>query len=129
MRGRILVAAAAAPLLLPAGASAASAATPGNDTPSGATVVSTLPTTITQDTTEATTDGLDASLNGQCGAPVTNGSVWFTYTDTTGEGLAVDVTASDYSAGIIIVAGDPSAGGSLVTCGPGVAATRGEAGT
>ena len=91
--------------------------------------MSTVPTTITQSTTEATTDTLDATLNEQCGAPATNGSVWFTYTDTTGEGLLVDVSASDFSAGAMIVQGDPMVDGFVVACGPGVTATRGEAGT
>jgi len=125
---RLLVSLAAAALLAPLGATAAVAA-PGNDTPSGATVISTLPSTITQSTTDATTDALDAGLNASCGAPATNGSVWFTYTDTTGSGLVADVSASDYSAGVMIVAGDPTAGGQVLSCGPGVSAVRGDAGT
>jgi hypothetical protein len=125
---RVLVATAAAALMIPMAASAALAAPPSNDTPSGATVV-TLAQTISQDTTEATTDALDTQLNARCGAPATNGSVWFTYTDTTGTGLVVDVSGSDFSAGAAIVAGDPAAGGELVACGPGITAARGGAGT
>jgi hypothetical protein len=125
---RLLVSLAAAALLAPLGATAAVAA-PGNDTPGGATVISALPSTITQSTTDATTDALDAGLNASCGAPATNGSVWFTYTDTTGSGLVADVSASDYSAGVMIVAGDPAAGGQVLSCGPGVSAVRGDAGT
>ena len=125
---RLLVSLVAAAVLAPLGASVAVAA-PGNDSPSGATVITTVPTTITQSTTDATTDALDASLNAGCGAPATNGSVWFTYTDTTGSGLVADVSASDFSAGVMIVAGDPAAGGQVVACGPGVSAARGDAGT
>lgn len=125
---RFLVALAAAALLAPLGATTASAA-PTNDTVAGATAVTSLPTTIIQDTTTATTDSVDASLNANCGAPATNGSVWFTYTDTTGEGLVVDLSASDFSAGAMIVEGDPTAGGSLVSCGPVFAAVLGAPGT
>ena len=114
-------------LLLPFTATAAFAAAPPNDTAAGATPVS-LGQTYTQDTTEATTDALDASLNAQCGAPFTNASVWFTYTDTTGAGFLADMTASDYSGGFMIAEGDP-ADGNLVACGPGQVATRGAAGT
>lgn len=122
---RVLAASAAALLLTPLAASAALAAPPDNDTVAGATAV-TLGQTITQDTSEATTDALDASLNANCGAPATNGSVWFSYQDTTGAGLLVDLTASSYSTGAMIVAGDPSSGGQLVACGPGSVATRGD---
>ncbi len=125
---RLLVALAAAALLAPLGATTASAA-PTNDTVAGATAITSLPATITQDTTTATTDSVDASLNELCGAPATNGSVWFTYTDTTGHGLVVDLTRSSFSAGVAIVAGDPTAGGQLLACAPGIAAARGDAGT
>jgi hypothetical protein len=130
MKGRhFLVAAITAALAVPTAATTALAAPPGNDNPSGAIVISTVPTTISQDTAEATTDALDATLNQQCGAPATNGSVWFTYTDTTGDGLLVDVSTSDFSAGAMIVEGDPTAGGFVVACGPGSTAARGAPGT
>jgi Family of unknown function (DUF6299) len=125
---RFIVAAVAALLLAPLGASTALAAAPANDTPSGAIAVS-VPSTVVQDTSEATTDSLDAALNDQCGAPVTNGSVWFSYTDTSGEGLLVDVSGSDFTAGVIIVAGEPTTDSTIVACGPDFAAVRGEAGT
>lgn len=125
---RLLVALAAAALLAPVGATAAVAAPPGNDTPAGAMVIASVPTTVRQSTVEATTDALDARLNALCGAPATNGSVWFTYTDATGEGLVVDLGASDFAAGVLIVAGDPATSNS-VTCGPFAAATQGAPGT
>ncbi|GAA2487675.1 DUF6299 family protein [Terrabacter carboxydivorans] len=125
---RLLVAIAAAALLAPLGATTASAA-PTNDTLAGATTITSLPASVTQDTSTATTDSVDAAINQQCGAPATNGSVWFTYTDTTGKGLVVDLTGSSFSAGVAIVAGDPTAGGQLLACAPGVAAARGDAGT
>ena len=125
---RFIVAAVAALLLAPMGASTALAAPPANDTPSGAIAVG-VPSTVVQDTSEATTDSVDAALNTQCGAPATNGSVWFTYTDSTGDGLLVDVSGSDFTAGVIIVAGEPTADSVVVACGPDGVAVRGEAGT
>lgn len=81
---RSALSAAAALMLLPTMAPAASAAPAPNDTVAGATAITTLPTTITQDTTDATTDDLDLTLNAGCGVPPTNASVWFSYTDPDG---------------------------------------------
>ncbi|MEO7060574.1 MAG: hypothetical protein ABI083_12700 [Lapillicoccus sp.] len=125
----VLVAAAIAALLVPATALAAVAAPPNNDTVSGARTIASTPKTITQDTTSATTDAVDTELDASCGAPATNGSVWFKYVDTTGKGLLVDTSASDYATGIMIVAGNPTSGGSLVACGPQMSAATGAAGT
>lgn len=128
---RSLAVASAAALLLPLSATMASAATaPANDTVGGATTLSSLPTHLTLDTTAATTDATDAAANSICGAPHTNASVWFTYTDATGAGIVADMSASDYSGGFIITDGVPAADGSnLLSCGPGVAAARAAAGT
>jgi hypothetical protein len=104
-------------VLVPGLAVSANAAVPSNDTVSGATVISSLPTTITQDTSEATTDSLDASLNADCGAPATNASVWFKYTDETGEGFVATMENSSYGGGFMVTEGDPSQG-NLVACGP-----------
>lgn len=107
---------------------AAYAAPPSNDTAGGATVITSLPTTISEDTTQATTDALDATLNANCGAPATNASVWFTYTDTTGAGFVASMANSDYSGGFMVTQGDPSLG-NLVACGAttvGVRTTPGE---
>ena len=103
---KMFVALVAAAALLPLTAPAAYAAVPGNDVPSGA-VTLTIGQTWTEDTTEATTDALDAALNQKCGAPFTNASVWFTYTDPTGAGFMADLTASSYAGGFIVTAGDP----------------------
>jgi hypothetical protein len=112
-----LSAATAGLLLLPAMATAASAAPAPNDTPATATVITNLPTTISEDTTGATTDATDAALNANCGAPATNASVWFKYTAPADGGVVVDMSASSYSGGFIVTQGDPAAG-SFVTCGP-----------
>ncbi len=114
---RSTLSAAVALLMLPAVAGVAQAAPPANDTAAGATAVTALPTTITQDTTEATTDALDAALNASCGAPFTNNSVWFAYTDPDGGGVLADMSASSYTGGFMVTEGDPSLG-NLVACGP-----------
>jgi hypothetical protein len=99
-------------------ATAAAAGPPSNDRIAGATVVASLPFTATVDTTAATTDADDVQVNGTCGAPNTNNSVWYTFTagpsDTV---LAVDTTGSNFSSGVIIATGTP---GALTTqaCGP-----------
>ena len=123
-----LSAATAGLLLLPVMATAAAAAPAPNDTAATATVISSLPTAISQDTTGATTDATDAALNADCGAPFTNASVWFTYTAPADGGVVADMSASSYSGGFIVTEGDPSAG-ALVACGPttvGFATTAGQ---
>lgn len=110
----------AAVLTVGLSAGPAQAAVPSNDTQAGATPIAALPFSTTIDTSEATTDAADTALNDQCGAPVTNGSVWFSYTAPTGvTGLLVDVSASTFSAGVII-----AENGSVIACGPGATGTR-----
>ena len=97
------------------------AAPPSNDLYAGSTAIASLPFTATVDTTEATTDAVDEELNAQCGAPATEASVWYSFTATSDTGVVVDVTASDYDAGVIVATGSPGAF-EFVTCGPGVVA-------
>jgi hypothetical protein len=97
------------------------AAPPSNDLFTGATPVTTLPFNESLDTTEATTDADDAEANADCGAPATDASVWYQLTATADEFLIVDVSGSDYTAGVIVVTGVPGAF-TLVTCGPGAVA-------
>ena len=114
----VMVAAAGTATIALAGpASPAFAAVPSNDTIGGATVISAVPFSETIDTSEATTDAQDAAINSQCGAPATNGSVWYQLTAAEA-GYLVDVSQSNFSAGVIVATGTP---GSLaiVTCGPG----------
>ena len=119
MRTRHIVSAAASALLaLPLVAGTASAAAPDNDSPAGATVLTSLPATITQDTSEATTEPLDADYNLWCEAPATEASVWFRFTDTDGGALSVHLEGTDYSAGVMIIAGDPADGGRPAWCSP-----------
>jgi hypothetical protein len=96
------------------------AAVPGNDTLGGATAITSLPFSQELSTTDATTDSDDAALNADCGAPVTNGSVWYTFTAPAGaNGLVVDVSQSSFSAGVIIAESDNNGGWYVDNCGPG----------
>ena len=103
------------------------AAAPANDTYAGIQTV-TLGFNATIDTTQATTDSDDSLINGpDCGAPATDASLWYRITGT-GSGVLVDVSSSDYAAGVIVATGDPTNGFSLVTCGPGAVAFQGDSG-
>ncbi len=79
------------------------------------------------DTTEATTDNDDFQLNQSCGAPATDASVWYTL-EGSGTTIVVDVSQSNYSAGVLVGVGSR---GELqtVACGPGTVAFFAEAGT
>jgi hypothetical protein len=107
-------------------APAALAAPPDNDTFGGATPA-TLGFSEVIDTTEATTDADDAQLNESCGAPATDASVWYSFagSDT---GVVVDVSQSNYSAGVLVGVGSQ---GNLLTeaCGPGAVGFFAAAGT
>ena len=69
----------------------------------------------------------DAQQNVSCGAPATDASVWYVL-EGTDEGVVVDVSQSDYSAGVLVGVGTQ---GNLetVTCGSGAAAFFAAAGT
>jgi hypothetical protein len=97
-------------------APAALAAAPSNDTFPGATSA-TIGFSQVLDTTQATTDSDDAQLNASCGAPATDASVWYSLAGTDA-GVVVDVSQSDYSAGVLVSVGTE---GNLdtVACGPG----------
>lgn len=101
--------------------STAWAAVPTNDTIAGATPISALPFTATLDTTQATTDTDDASLNANCGAPATEASVWYSYTAPANGAVVIDVSKSSYSAGVIVATGTPGSL-SIDACGPGAVA-------
>jgi hypothetical protein len=94
------------------------AAPPANDTPSGATLINAFPFTDTVTIDEATTDALDATLNSQCGAPATEGSVWYRFDATEDATFVFDVSQSSFSAGALVTVGDP-ANGTVLACGPG----------
>jgi hypothetical protein len=99
------------------GAAPAYAAVPTNDTFSGAVAISSVPFTTTLDTSEATTDADDANANANCGAPATDASVWYSMTPAADKAFVVDVSASSYSAGVLVVTGSPGAF-QIVACAP-----------
>jgi len=107
-------------------APAALAAAPTNDEFAGATPV-TVGFSAVLDTTDATTDSNDTQLNTNCGAPALDASVWYALagSDT---GVIVDVSQSDYSAGVLVGVGSQGML-ELVTCGPGAVAFFAAAGT
>jgi len=114
-------------VLVTLGAPSAFAAAPSNDVFSAATVTG-PGFSETLNTTAATTDSDDASANSNCGAPATDASVWYAYSQPTGDGVIVDVSSSNYSAGVIVVTGSPGAF-NLVACGPGAVTFLPAAGT
>lgn len=116
-----------ATFLLSTSALTALAAVPTNDTPAGALAVVKGGSYVV-DTTEATTDALDATLNEECGAPATKASVWFTYTATDASGVMFDLSAVTEEIGLMVVKGDPTAGGELIDCGPVMVGVPTEAG-
>jgi hypothetical protein len=126
MKQRQLLTAMMTAVLLPLAAAPASAAPPGNDEPQGAIALH-LGDRVEQDTTEATTTAQDAALNEYCGAPATNASVWYSYSPDQDRRVVLDTTASDYSAGMLVFRGTPTAD-SLVACGPGLVGLRARAG-
>lgn len=103
------------------------AAAPGNDVFTGAVAVSSIPFSDSVNTTEATTDADDAQLNASCGAPATDASVWYAVQGTDSS-VVVDVSASDYSAGVLVGIGTQGNLG-IVTCGQGAVAFFAQAGT
>jgi Family of unknown function (DUF6299) len=107
-------------------APSAIAAAPSNDTSSGALPINALPYVASVDTTQATTDADDAAANANCGAPATDASVWYKVTLDTATDILVDVSGSDYSAGVIVSAGTIS---NVITCGPQIVEFFADAGT
>lgn len=124
---RPLAVAGMATALLVLTVSPASAAAPSNDTFAGAQVIAGLPFSTSLDTTQATTDADDVAANTDCGAPATDASVWYAFTPSTDGGRIVDVSGSDYSAGVIVVSGTQGSF-NLEACGPGTVAFFGSAG-
>ena len=124
---RVVTMAAVLVAALTVGVAPVLAAAPSNDLYGNATLITSLPYDQTLDTTQATTDATDAEANANCGAPVTLASVWYDFQPASDGGFVVDVSASSYSAGVIVVSGSP---GSFVleACGPGAVAFFGTAG-
>jgi len=115
---RLSVYAIAAALLLSLAAVAPALAAASNDTVADALAVS-VGSTTNEDTTVAdTTDPTETALNEFCGSPVVEHGVWFTVTPSADTFVAFDTTGSDYTAGVMLFFGAPTAEG-LIDCGPG----------
>ena len=103
------------------------AAPPTNDTYPGSEPIA-LGDSVSQDTSEATTDADDTELNAECGAPAMDASVWYEYTAAADGFVVVDVSASDYSAGVFVATGAPGSF-EIQACAPGAAIFEAFAGT
>jgi hypothetical protein len=102
----------AATLLLASMPGLAAAAAPSNDLPAGAIAITSVPTSIALDTTEATV----TTDNVGCGSDGTDqATVWYTLTLAQATRVAVDASASSYAVGINLFAGSASAD-NLVDC-------------
>ena len=101
------------------GVAPALAAPPANDTFGGATLAAAGFSEVLN-TSEATTDADDAQLNTNCGAPATDASVWYAFAGNDA-GVIIDVSSSDYSAGVAVGVGTQG-NLQIVTCGPGAVA-------
>lgn len=124
---RAVVPAAVVAVTVPLLAVPASAAPPSNDTIAGATSATSGFSEVL-DTSEATTDADDAALNAPCGAPATDASVWYAFSQAVTGGVVVDVSTSSYSAGVLVGVGSPGSL-SIVACGPGTVGFLADAGT
>jgi hypothetical protein len=82
------------------------AAAPTNDTYATRQLINALPFSDSLDTSEATTDALDAEAN-QCGAPFTDASVWYEFVPDSDTPIIIDSQGSDYAVGIIVLTGSP----------------------
>ena len=98
----------------------AAAAPPSNDTVMGATPIGGLPFFNEVDTSEATTDQAELDAIAPCaGVPAVERAVWYVAQVTTdAAAVRTDVSGSDYSAGIAVFVGEPTAAG-FVACAPG----------
>lgn len=94
----------------------AQAQPPSNDDFANATTISSLPFSDTVDTTEATSEPVDAEVVAACGVSVTaTKTVWYSYTAPSDQFVAVDTSGSDYPVGVGVVTGGPGSF-SAVSC-------------
>lgn len=93
------------------------AAAPTNDSYADRVVIGATPFSTEVDTSEATTDAIDADLNATCGAPATDASIWYEVTAASDGGLVVDLSGSSYSVGALVAVGGPG-NWTIVGCAP-----------
>lgn len=94
-------------------------AQPSNDTYGGRTALQStdLPFFAVLDTSQATTDADDVEVNGACGAPATDASAWYELVTISDASIRIDVSQSNYSAGVIVATGTPGSF-ETIACGP-----------
>ena len=102
------------------------AAAPANDVYAGREAIA-VGDSLTADTSQATTDANDTELNTDCGAPAMDASVWYELTATADGFVGIDVSASNYSAGVFVATGSPGSF-EVVACAPGATAFEAVAG-
>ena len=127
MRNKLFSIFAGLALVALSASSALAATAPGNDVYGGRVVIGSLPFSASVDTTGATTDANDTEANATCGAPATDASVWYEFVATADGPIVVDVSASDYSAGVIVGSGSPGSY-TLESCGGGTVGFSGSTG-
>lgn len=81
---------------------AAHAAPPANDEPEGAAVITGLPYSTAQDTSEAT-----QNQYGGCTSADASDNVWYAFTPDEDVRVEIDTTLSDYNTGLNVFAGPP----------------------
>ncbi len=117
-RSRLVFVLTSAAFVLGVAAGPAWAQAPPNDTFEQATQILSLPFSQMLDTSKATTDPTDAEALAACGLSVpVAATVWYQYTPSVDQSLAISTSGSSYSAGVAVLTGSP---GSLsaVTCFP-----------
>jgi hypothetical protein len=109
---------------------AALADAPPNDTFAGATPITSLPYSTTEDTTQATLDSSDSAAGSACGVGgfQFGNSVWFSYKPTSDQLIQIDTSGSSYGLGIGVVTGSPTSF-NRVACSLGGTAFSATAGT
>lgn len=107
-------------------AAPALAAAPANDVYAGREPIA-IGADLTVDTSEATTDADDDELNVPCGAPAMDASVWYEFNAASDAFIGIDVSQSNYSAGVFVATGSPGSF-EVLACGPGAAAFEAIAG-
>ena len=90
------------------GLAAGASATPGNDGPTGAKVIGSLPYSVQQNTTGATTSDLERKLAVSCGVETVRKGVWFKFTPGGNFTLRLSAANSTYSVGMMVTTGAPS---------------------
>jgi hypothetical protein len=83
---------------------------PSNDTFSGATPISSVPFSTTENTTQATVDTADTAAEQACNASTStfSNSVWFSYTPSADQTLQLDTSQSSYPLAGAILTGSPA---------------------